>query len=80
MFFADYTKSTKMYSYDNIENMYRLRKCLRGEARKTVASILIYPQNVSQVILELRFNYPVEYEKVLVIKTFSNVNILLTYP
>lgn len=54
MFIAEFRQSTLMYGYDNIENTNRLRKCLRGEAKQTVESLLILPHNVEQMIYTLQ--------------------------
>jgi len=35
----------------------RLRKCLFGEAKDTVASLLIYPDNVRNVMEEMEFRF-----------------------
>jgi len=34
----------------NLQNLMRLRKCLVGEAKETVASLFIYPDNVQSVM------------------------------
>lgn len=60
MFIAEFRQSTAMYGYDAIENTYRLRKCLRGDARQAVECLLINPQNVEQILntLQLLFGRP----------------------
>jgi len=35
----------------------RLRKCLIGEAKETVTSLLIYPDNVRNVMEEMEFRF-----------------------
>jgi len=57
IFHADFLRSTEDCGFSNSENMARLRKCLRGEALAYVYSMLIFPDNVPQIIrdLEARF-------------------------
>ncbi|XP_036347651.1 uncharacterized protein LOC118757028 [Rhagoletis pomonella] len=60
IFYSAFTESTAVYGYSNFENNQRLHKCLKGEARETVKSLLIHPNNVNNVIeqLKIRFRRP----------------------
>ncbi|KAL0821975.1 hypothetical protein ABMA28_005363 [Loxostege sticticalis] len=55
-----YFESTKLCKYTDTENMWRLRKCLRGEAKEAVSSLLIDCASPHDIIetLELRFGRP----------------------
>lgn len=57
MFFIEFRQSTATYGYGQIENTYRLRKCLQGDAKKLVEGLLMYPQNVEQVLYTLQLSY-----------------------
>lgn len=55
-----YDESTKICKYSDAENMWRLRKSLKGEAKETVSSLLIgttAPQTIIEA-LELRYGRP----------------------
>ncbi|XP_060801917.1 uncharacterized protein LOC132902105 [Amyelois transitella] len=53
-------ESTKLCKYTDTENVWRLRKCLRGEAKDTVSSLLIGVTSPDVIIetLELRYGRP----------------------
>ncbi|XP_049307343.1 uncharacterized protein LOC125777139 [Bactrocera dorsalis] len=57
MFAAAFAQSTASYNYSNFENNQRLQRCLKGEARETVHSLLIHPDNVPAVMDTLRFRF-----------------------
>nr|XP_034836281.1 uncharacterized protein LOC117992679 [Maniola hyperantus] len=52
-----YQESTRLCNYSDSENLWRLRKCLRGEAKDTVSSLLIGSTSPFEVLeaLELRY-------------------------
>jgi hypothetical protein len=56
-FYTQYLMSTKLSGYDNAHNLSRLRKSLKGEAKRTVGGILFLPNQLPKVIerLEKRF-------------------------
>ncbi|XP_036321563.1 uncharacterized protein LOC118735734 [Rhagoletis pomonella] len=57
IFFTAFQQSTNAYGYSNLENNQRLQKSLKGEARDTVKSLLIHPENVGNIIEQLRFRF-----------------------
>ncbi|XP_017469671.1 PREDICTED: uncharacterized protein LOC108361547 [Rhagoletis zephyria] len=57
LFINAFAQSTSAYGYTYLENNQRLQKCLKGEARETVKSLLIYPDHVDTVIEQLRFRF-----------------------
>ncbi|XP_054085566.1 uncharacterized protein LOC128921580 [Zeugodacus cucurbitae] len=57
MFAAAFEQSTATYNYTNFENNQRLQRCLQGEARETVHSLLIHPDNVPAIMDMLRFRF-----------------------
>lgn len=57
LFYTAYCQSTAAYGYTNFENNQRLQKCLKGEAKGIVMSLLIHPDNVSAVIDQLKFRF-----------------------
>ncbi|XP_053960415.1 uncharacterized protein LOC128864687 [Anastrepha ludens] len=57
IFFTAYTESTTVYGYSRFENNLRLQKCLKGEAREAVKSLLIHPNNVANIIEQLKFRF-----------------------
>ena len=60
VFFEQFRSSTEDCGFSNAENMGRLRKCLKGKARETVAAMLAVPDNLTMVMacLERRFGRP----------------------
>lgn len=55
-----YEESTNICGFSDLENIWRLRKCLRGAARDAVSALLICATSPDQLIstLELRFGNP----------------------
>lgn len=53
MFSTSFHSTTDAYRYSDLENLLRLQKCLSGDARKTVESILIHPRHVRDVLIAL---------------------------
>lgn len=76
-FINQYRNSNTLCGYSNEENQFRLQKCLKGNAKKVVQSLLIMPQNVEKVIklLESRFGRSEQIIFVLLdkIKKFPNI-------
>ncbi|CAL8132207.1 unnamed protein product [Orchesella dallaii] len=60
IFHNQYQRSTVDCGYTAAQNMQRLEKCLRGDARKAVQGLMIVPDNAPKVIekLEQRFGKP----------------------
>ncbi|XP_062538477.1 uncharacterized protein LOC134206767 [Armigeres subalbatus] len=46
-----------MCGYTSAENLLRLQRCLRGDARKAVNSFLLHPSNVEEILSTLRTLY-----------------------
>ncbi|XP_067626860.1 uncharacterized protein [Eurosta solidaginis] len=57
MFYASFVESTATYRYSNFENNQRLQRCLKGDARETVKSLLIHPNNVNCILEQLKFRF-----------------------
>ncbi|XP_017476475.1 PREDICTED: uncharacterized protein LOC108366556 [Rhagoletis zephyria] len=57
IFFTAFTESTAVYGYSYFENNLRLQKCLKGEVRETIKSLLIHPNNVNIIIEQLKFRF-----------------------
>ncbi|XP_067623360.1 uncharacterized protein [Eurosta solidaginis] len=57
IFYTAFTESTAVYGYSNFENNQRLQRSLKGEARESVKSLLIHPNNVSNIIEQLKFRF-----------------------
>lgn len=57
LFFTAYTQSTATYGYTNFENNQRLQKCLKGDTKEMMKSLLIHPDNVNAVIEQLKFRF-----------------------
>ncbi|XP_073963851.1 uncharacterized protein [Choristoneura fumiferana] len=59
-FKKSYEESTVLCKYSDSENIARLNKCLRGEAREAVSSLLISDATPSTILeaLQLRFGRP----------------------
>ncbi|XP_055633238.1 uncharacterized protein LOC129773624 [Toxorhynchites rutilus septentrionalis] len=57
MFWSSYETSTQMCGYNDSENLMRLQRCLKGDARKSVSSFLLHPSNVPEIINTLRVLY-----------------------
>lgn len=57
LFRASYIDSTIEFRYNDRQNLMRLHAALQGNARRVVSSLLIFPENVPQVMEELQFNF-----------------------
>ncbi|XP_036329455.1 uncharacterized protein LOC118741564 [Rhagoletis pomonella] len=57
VFYTAFTESTATYGYTNFDNNQRLQKCLKGDAREMVKSLLIHPINVSCIIEQLKCRF-----------------------
>ncbi|XP_041674289.1 uncharacterized protein LOC121530020 [Drosophila eugracilis] len=57
IFQCAFTETTAAYNCTALENNQRLVKALKGEARASVKSLLIHPNNVQAVMDQLRFRY-----------------------
>ncbi|XP_036346995.1 uncharacterized protein LOC118756332 isoform X1 [Rhagoletis pomonella] len=57
LFLANFKDTTEAFRYSNRQNLMRLHKCLVGRAKETVASMLIYPEDVPNAIAELEFQF-----------------------
>ncbi|XP_047998807.1 uncharacterized protein LOC125236151 [Leguminivora glycinivorella] len=59
-FKKSYEQSTKLCNYSDTENIARLEKCLRGEAKETVSSLFTTDTSPRAILeaLELRFGRP----------------------
>jgi hypothetical protein len=59
-FIATYKRTTEVCGFTSDENIIRLQRCLRGEALKSVQSLLISPVNIPEILetLEMRFGQP----------------------
>nr|XP_044252270.1 uncharacterized protein LOC123003532 [Drosophila takahashii] len=57
IFQCAFTETTAAYNCTALENNQRLLKALKGEARASVKSLLIHPNNVQAVMDQLRFRY-----------------------
>lgn len=60
LFINSYRATTEAYGYSELENLLRLQKCLNGDAKAAVSSMLIHPRHVGQALasLEMRFGHP----------------------
>lgn len=58
--YAQFKSSAKFYGYSDEENINRLLRSLRGEARESVYALLLNAYNLSTIIdtLKLRFGRP----------------------
>lgn len=54
MFEGAYSSTTFEFGYTDLENLIRLQKCLTGDARRSVQSLLIHPCHVLQAMATLR--------------------------
>ncbi|XP_054279172.1 uncharacterized protein LOC128997557 [Macrosteles quadrilineatus] len=57
---AEYRRSTEINDYTDLENLQRLQKCITGKAKEMISALLIYPENVPEIVnlLERRFGRP----------------------
>ncbi|XP_062702635.1 uncharacterized protein LOC134285592 [Aedes albopictus] len=60
LFVSSYTNSTRMCGYTDDENLMRLQRCLKGNAKEAVRGHLYHPSSVPQVMatLETLFGRP----------------------
>lgn len=56
MFAVSYQETTRTYNYTKLENLIRLQKALKGEAKAKVGCFLIHPESVDQVMKSLEFH------------------------
>ena len=54
---AAYEKTTAAYNIQPLQNLMRLQRALTGEAKATVAGLLIYPASVGTAVETLRFHF-----------------------
>lgn len=47
IFIASYRNSTGEFGYTNLENNFRIQKCVKGEARKAIESMVILKKQYS---------------------------------
>ncbi|XP_067617907.1 uncharacterized protein [Eurosta solidaginis] len=57
LFLANFSDSTAQFSYNNRQNLMPLQKALQGNAKRSVTSMLIYPDDVPKDMKELDFNF-----------------------
>lgn len=57
IFITAFRDSTNAFGYSNLENNLRLQKSIKGDARKAVESLLIFPDNIENVLSQLEFLY-----------------------
>ncbi|XP_065361967.1 uncharacterized protein LOC135955547 [Calliphora vicina] len=57
MFAVSYKETTQHYNYTKLENLFRLQKALKGNAKTKVEAYLIHPESVDQVMNTLEFHY-----------------------
>jgi hypothetical protein len=69
-FLAEYNQTTEACGFSKVENMSRLRKCLKGKAKETVQAALAVPDNVDEVMdmLETQYGRPDTIVKTLIHK------------
>lgn len=60
IFISAYRQSTAALGYSALQNIFRLQRCLEGDAKLAVESLLMSPDNLEDLIetLELRFGRP----------------------
>lgn len=54
IFYRQFVETTEQGGYDDLHNLCRLRKCLKGEARNAVKGVLALPNALSDVIRILK--------------------------
>ncbi|XP_055528011.1 uncharacterized protein LOC129720559 [Wyeomyia smithii] len=54
LFWNSYIGSTEMCGFTDAENLVRLQRCIKGEARKAVSCFLLHPSHVPEVINTLQ--------------------------
>ncbi|XP_062712952.1 uncharacterized protein LOC134290030 [Aedes albopictus] len=53
LFWSSFETSTRICGYSDAENLMRLQRCLKGEARKAVNCFLLHPLNVQEILRTL---------------------------
>lgn len=73
LFISQYNRTTATCHYTGEENIFRLRKCLKGDAMTAVRSLLVSPDNSVAVmdILRRRFGRPEDIIKALIKKVYE---------
>lgn len=54
VFIQQFEQSTMLCGFNDLDNIVRLRNCLKGNAKRVVEGALSYPENVSHIINTLR--------------------------
>lgn len=57
VFIAAYHQSTQAFGYGPLQNLFRLQKCLKGEASNTVRHLLTDPLYIEAILDELEFRF-----------------------
>ncbi|XP_065091343.1 uncharacterized protein LOC135712305 [Ochlerotatus camptorhynchus] len=57
LFWSSFDTSTQMCGYTDAENLMRLQRSLKGDARKSVSCFLLHPANVAEVMNTLHSLY-----------------------
>jgi hypothetical protein len=57
VFLSQYTMTTEACHISDVENLQRLQKSLKGQAREVIKSMLVSPNNVSRIMEILRKRY-----------------------
>ncbi|XP_067644996.1 uncharacterized protein [Eurosta solidaginis] len=57
LFYSSFADTTREFNYSDRQNLMRLQKALKGDAKRAVTSLLIFPENVPNILEELRFNF-----------------------
>lgn len=57
LFASSYYATTEAFGYSKLENLLRIQKSLKGDAKTAVESLLIYPSHVEQVMETLEFAF-----------------------
>lgn len=57
LFITEYKETTEICGFSHLENIVRLRKCLKGEARENVKMLLLSHSNVPEILETLQKLY-----------------------
>src|SRR5207237_6660223 len=57
LFKAELEQTTEQWNISDVENMSRLRKCLKGDALEAVQSLMVHPDNLPELISTLRLRF-----------------------
>lgn len=81
-FIAEYGNTTAECKYSNSENLARLRKALKGEAKACVESMMVSPENVPNIMerLKVRFGQPEHIIMAMAKKARSVANVHVDKP